>query len=159
LSQLAGFKSRLVVSVHKLSESDQPFDPNTFFRRSRDSDVGRPQFVTERTAVAGFYNLTPKRMSIMTGADPKDLPQQRLIQYLEMATKAHEAARNPSADLQVRNLYAWVAKSWEMLAMDELDKMRTESGRERSRQRQVRSVPTRSRNGIAGPLAQVSPLL
>jgi len=87
----------------------------------------------------------------MTGADPKDLPQQRLIQYLEMATKAHEAARNPSADLQVRNLYAWVAKSWEMLAMDELDKMRTESGRERSRQRQVRSVPTRSRNESQAP--------
>jgi hypothetical protein len=83
---------------------------------------------------------------IMTEANPKDSPQQRLIHYLEMATKAHEAARKPSADLQVRNLYSWVAKSWEMLAMDELDKMRTESGRERSRPRRVRSVPQHSQN-------------
>jgi len=87
----------------------------------------------------------------MTGADPKDLPQQRLIQYLEMATKAHEAARNPTADLQVRNLYAWVAKSWEMLALDELDKMRTESGRDRSRKRHVRSVPQHGRDDSKTP--------
>jgi hypothetical protein len=61
----------------------------------------------------------------MTQADLKDSPQERLIYYLEMANKAHESARNPAADLQVRNLYSWVAKSWEMLAMDELDKMRS----------------------------------
>jgi hypothetical protein len=60
----------------------------------------------------------------MTQANPLDLPQERLIHYLEMATKAHDAARNPAADLQVRNLYTWVAKSWEMLAMDEVDKLR-----------------------------------
>ena len=89
----------------------------------------------------------------MTGADPRDLPQQRLIHYLEMATKAHEAARNPTADLQVRNLYAWVAKSWEMLAMDELDKMRTESGRGRSPRGRGRgrSVPQHSRDGSKAP--------
>ena len=81
----------------------------------------------------------------MTEANPKDLPEHRLIHYLEMATKAQEAARNPTADLQVRNLYSWVAKSWEMLAMDEIDKMRTESGRERLRRGRVR-MPTRCRN-------------
>jgi hypothetical protein len=90
---------------------------------------------------------TPKnRVTIMTEANPKDLAQQRLIHYLEMATKAHEAARNPAADLQVRNLYSWVAKSWEMLAMDELDKMRTEAGRERPRQRRTHSLPQHSPN-------------
>jgi hypothetical protein len=82
----------------------------------------------------------------MTEANPKDLPQRRLIHYLEMATKAHEAARNQSADLQVRNLYSWVAKSWEMLAMDELDKMRAESRRERPRRDHVRSVPAHGRH-------------
>ena len=83
----------------------------------------------------------------MTEADLKDSPQERLIRYLEMASKAHEAARNPSADLQVRNLYTWVAKSWEMLAMDELDKMRSASRNERTRRRQrIRSVPSQDRN-------------
>ena len=80
----------------------------------------------------------------MKQANPKDSPQERLIHYLEMATRAHEAARNPTADLQVRNLYSWVAKSWEMLAMDELDKMRSGSERDRPRRRHLRSVPAHS---------------
>lgn len=83
--------------------------------------------------------------SVMTQANPKDSPQERLIHYLEMATKAHEAARNPSADLQVRNLYSWVAKSWEMLAMDELDKMRKTRSGEPPRRRRIQSAP--SHNG------------
>ena len=84
----------------------------------------------------------------MTQANPLDSPQERLIHYLEMATKAHEAARNPTADLQVRNLYSWVAKSWEMLAMDELDKMRNASRDEPLRRRQrIGAVPSRGRTG------------
>jgi hypothetical protein len=83
----------------------------------------------------------------MNEANPKDSPQERLIQYLEMATKAHESARNPDADLQVRNLYSWVAKSWEMLAMDELDKMRKGSHNEQPRRRlRVVSVPSHNRH-------------
>src|SRR5688572_7996811 len=83
----------------------------------------------------------------MTQANPSDSPQERLIHYLEMATKAHEAARNPTADLQVRNLYTWVAKSWEMLAMDELDKLRSASRGDPHRRRQrIRAVPSRGRN-------------
>jgi hypothetical protein len=83
----------------------------------------------------------------MNQANPKDSPQERLIHYLEMATKSHEAARNPAADLQVRNLYSWVAKSWEMLAMDELDKMRKGSRSEHARRRQrIPSVSSHSRN-------------
>ena len=84
----------------------------------------------------------------MTQANPLDSPQERLIHYLEMATKAHEAARNPTADLQVRNLYTWVAKSWEMLAMDELDKLRSAPRNEPHRRRQrIRGVPSHGRNG------------
>jgi len=79
----------------------------------------------------------------MTQANPLDSPQERLIHYLEMATKAHESARNPTADLQVRNLYSWVAKSWEMLAMDELDKLRSASRDEPHRRQRIRSVPSR----------------
>ena len=82
----------------------------------------------------------------MNEAETKGSPQQRLIHYLEMATKAHEAARNPTGDVQVRNLYSWVAKSWEMLAMDELDKMRSASRDERPRGRhRIPSVPAHSR--------------
>jgi hypothetical protein len=83
----------------------------------------------------------------MTQANPLDSPQERLIHYLEMATKAHEASRNPTADLQVRNLYTWVAKSWEMLAMDELDKLRSASRGDPHRRQRIRSVPSRGRNG------------
>ncbi len=84
----------------------------------------------------------------MTQANPLDSPQERLIHYLEMATKAHEAARNPAADLQVRNLYSWVAKSWEMLAMDELDKLRSASRGEPLRRRHpIRSVRSHGRHG------------
>ena len=80
----------------------------------------------------------------MTQANPLDSPQERLIHYLEMASKAHESARNPAADLQVRNLYSWVAKSWEMLAMDELDKLRSASRSAAHRRRhRLRSVATR----------------
>ena len=83
----------------------------------------------------------------MTQANPSDSPQERLIHYLEMATKAHEAARNPVADLQVRNLYSWVAKSWEMLAMDELDKLRSASRNQPSRRRhRLHAVPSHGRN-------------
>ncbi len=93
----------------------------------------------------------------MTQANPLDSPQERLIHYLEMATKAHEAARNPTADLQVRNLYSWVAKSWEMLAMDELDKLRSASRNEPHRRRhRIRAVPSHGRNG-SQTRAPVSP--
>lgn len=78
----------------------------------------------------------------MTQAGPLDSPQERLVRYLEMAAKAHDAARNPAADLQVRNLYTWVAKSWEMLAMDEVDKLRTDPRREpRPKRPPIHSVP------------------
>jgi hypothetical protein len=83
----------------------------------------------------------------MTEASLKDSPQERLIHYLEMASKAYEAARNPIADLQVRNLYTWVAKSWEMLAMDELDKMRHASRNEPLRRRsRIRTVTSHGQN-------------
>jgi hypothetical protein len=60
----------------------------------------------------------------MNQANPKDLPDERLFHYLEMATKAHEAGRSPNTDVRIRNLYVWFAKTWEMLAMDELDNLR-----------------------------------
>ncbi len=83
----------------------------------------------------------------MAQANLKDSPQERLIHYLEMANKAHECARNPAADLQVRNHYSWVAKSWELLAMDELDKMRSASRNKPVRRRpQLRGVPTHGRS-------------
>lgn len=86
----------------------------------------------------------------MTQADPMDLPQERLIHYLEMATKSHEAARNPAADLQVRNLYSWVAKSWEMLAMDEIEKMRCASRAQQARRRhRIQSVAACTPNEAA----------
>ena len=87
----------------------------------------------------------------MTQANPSDSPQERLIQYLEMAAKAHEAARSPTTDLQVRNLYTWVAKSWEMLAMDELDRMRKRSRVDHAPHRhRIRSVPSHSRPDTPG---------
>jgi hypothetical protein len=94
-----------------------------------------------------LQNNASTGLSVMTQANLKDSPQERLIHYLEMASKAHESARNPAADLQVRNLYSWVAKSWEMLAMDELDKMRSTSRNKPVRRRpQLRGVPTHGRN-------------
>ena len=87
----------------------------------------------------------------MTQASPKDSPQERLIHYLEMAAKAHESARNPAADLQVRNLYTWVAKSWEMLASDELDKLRKRSRSDHAlRRHRIRSVPPHGRPDTPG---------
>lgn len=72
----------------------------------------------------------------MTEADSSGPPAQRFVHYLEMATRAYEASRSPNADIQIRNLYVWVAKSWEMLAMDELDKLRsTERAKTRERGR------------------------
>jgi hypothetical protein len=71
----------------------------------------------------------------MKQADPMGSPQERLVHYLEMATKAHEAARNPTADVQVRNLYSWLAKSWELLAVDELERLRSISHAEGKRTR------------------------
>lgn len=79
----------------------------------------------------------------MKQADPKGSPE-RLVHYLEMATKAQEAARNPAADVQVRNLYSWVAKSWEMLAVDELEKLRTERRAETQRKRRAGQPHTRA---------------
>jgi hypothetical protein len=82
----------------------------------------------------------------MKQADPKGSPE-RLIHYLEMATKAQEAARNPAADIQVRNLYIWVAKSWEMLAVDELDKLRSETRAKAQRNRGASRPHMRARQG------------
>jgi hypothetical protein len=73
----------------------------------------------------------------MKQADPMGSPQERLIHYLEMATKSHEAARNPAADVQVRNLYSWVAKSWELLAVDELERLRSISRAQGKRARRT----------------------
>jgi hypothetical protein len=63
----------------------------------------------------------------MNQANPMGSPHERLVHYLEMATKALEAARGPNTDVRVRNLYVWVSKSWEMLAIDEMDRLRIAS--------------------------------
>jgi hypothetical protein len=78
----------------------------------------------------------------MKQADPKDSPQERLVHYLEMAAKAHEAARGTYAEVRIRNLYVWVAKSWEMLAIDEIDRLRAAARSARSEgPRRGRRVP------------------
>ena len=82
----------------------------------------------------------------MTEANPKGSPQERLIHYLEMATRAHEAARGPHTEVRIRNLYLWVAKSWELLAMDEIEKLKLASRAERQTRKRLPPRP-RSRSG------------
>jgi hypothetical protein len=81
----------------------------------------------------------------MKEADPMGLPQERLFHCLEMAAKAHAAARGPNTEVRVRNLYVFVAKSWEMLAMDEIDKLRNRSRAAESQQeRRARGASSRA---------------
>jgi len=81
----------------------------------------------------------------MKEADPKGLSQERLFHCLEMAAKAHAAARGPNTEVRVRNLYVFVAKSWEMLAMDEIDKLRNRSRAGESQQeRRARGAVSRA---------------
>jgi hypothetical protein len=73
------------------------------------------------------------------------LPQERLFHCLEMAAKAHAAARGPNTEVRVRNLYVFVAKSWEMLAMDEIDRLRNRSRvRESEQERRTRGAASRA---------------
>ena len=81
----------------------------------------------------------------MEESHPTGLPQERLFHCLEMAAKAHAAARGPNTEIRVRNLYVFVAKSWEMLAMDEIDNLRNRSRAGESQQeRRARGASSRA---------------